>query len=118
MGFLRQHETGRSFDLPHDPVAVRHTGKRKTAVLGRGGSQNGVFGHELGAVRTEQPDQRTGKAAAVLVLFQPVDLTVSCLDVQIPIYGIGDCLCVSDGVLQFPVGAVNTVCPGNNAASA
>jgi hypothetical protein len=76
MGFLRQHETGRSFDLPHDPVAVRHTGKRKTAVLGRGGSQDGVFRRKLGAVRTEQPDQRTGKTAAVLVLFQSVDLAV------------------------------------------
>ena len=47
---------------------------------------------KLGAVRTEQPDQRTGKAAAVLVLFQSVNFAVEqlvfdgcaavCLDVH------------------------------------
>ena len=75
--------------------------KRKTAVLGRGGSQNGVFRRKLGAARTEQPNQRTGKADAVLVLFQSMNFAVSCLDVQIPLYGIGDCLCVS---CNFPLG--------------
>ena len=91
-GFIRQHKAGRGFDLPHDPVTIRHTGKRKAAVLGRGGSQNGGFARKFGAVRTEQPDQRTGKTAAVLVLFQSVDLAVEqlvfdecatvCLDVH------------------------------------
>ena len=76
VGFLRQHKAGRSFDLPHDPVAIRYTDKRKTAVLGRGGSQDGVFRRKLGAVRTEQPNQRSGKAAAILVLFQSVNFAV------------------------------------------
>ena len=57
-------------------MAKRHTDKRKAAVLGRGGSQDGGFARKFGAVRTEQSGQRTGKTAAVLVLFQSVNFAV------------------------------------------
>ena len=72
----RKDIAGRRGNLMHDPSTIGDFGKRKAAVLGRGGSHNGSSLGKLCHVRLKQADQRTGQCVARIVLFHTVDLTV------------------------------------------
>ena len=77
ISLFRQHITCRSFYFTDNPVAKRNFGKRKTAVLCGGGSQNCSIGCKFFGVRCKQANQRTTQGISAIILFHTLHFTVN-----------------------------------------